>query len=330
MKNFSPNKNKIFSISSIDEFNDIALEIFNYQYDNCELYRVFVNYLGVKLNDVNHYEKIPFLPIEFFKNQRVYSSSNPVEKTFTSSGTTSSELSNHYIADLLVYYKSFRTSFELFYGNISDYCVLALLPSYLEGQTSSLVFMVKDLINRSTDENSGFYLDNYEKLTKKLNKLNFKNRKVLLIGVTFALLDLAEKHSFKLPDIIVMETGGMKGRRKEITRDEVHRILCKCFNVNSIHSEYGMTELLSQAYSKEGGIFNTPPWMKILIRDVNDPLTLLENNKTGGINIIDFANYNSCSFIATQDLGKLHPGGSFEMLGRFDTSDIRGCNLMIE
>ena len=321
---------KIFSISSINEFKNIALEIFHYQYDNCELYRSFVNYLGVKLKDVNHYKKIPFLPIEFFKNRRIYSSSKPVEKIFRSSGTTSSELSNHYIADISVYYKSFRTSFELFYGNISDYCVLALLPSYLERQDSSLIFMVKDLINRSNDENSGFYLDNYQKLAEKLNELNYKNRKVLLIGVTFALLDLAEKYSFKLPDIIVMETGGMKGRRKEITRDEVHRILCKCFNVNSIHSEYGMTELLSQAYSKGGGIFHTSPWMKILIRDVNDPLTLLENNKTGGINIIDLANYNSCSFIATQDLGKLHPEGFFEVLGRFDTSDIRGCNLMIE
>lgn len=329
MKKISLNKNKIFSVSSIYEFNDIALEIFNYQYNNSELYRSFVNYLGVKLNDVNQFKKIPFLPIEFFKNKRVYSSSKSVEKIFTSSGTTSSELSNHYIADLSVYYKSFLTSFELFYGNISDYCVLALLPSYLERNTSSLIFMVKDLINRSNDKNSGFYLDNYEKLAEKLNELNSKNRKVLLIGVTFALLDLAEKYSFKLSDIIVMETGGMKGRRKEITRDEVHRILCKCFNVNLIHSEYGMTELLSQAYSKGEGIFYTPPWMKILIRDVNDPLNLLETNRTGGINIIDLANYNSCSFIATQDIGKLHYQGSFEVLGRFDTSDIRGCNLMI-
>jgi hypothetical protein len=329
MKTFPDNKDKVFSISSIDEFNDIALEIFHYQYDNCELYRCFVNYLGVKLNDVNHFKKIPFLPIEFFKNRRIYSSFEPVDKIFRSSGTTSSELSNHHIADLSVYYKSFRTSFELFYGNISDYCVLALLPSYLEKQSSSLIFMVEDMINRSNDENSGFYLDNFQQLAEKLKELNSKNRKVLLIGVTFALLDLAEKYSFKLSDIIVMETGGMKGRRKEITRNEVHKILCKCFNVNSIHSEYGMTELLSQAFSKGGGIFHTPPWMKILIRDVNDPLSLLENNKTGGINIIDLANYNSCSFIATQDLGKLHHQGSFEVLGRFDASDIRGCNLLI-
>jgi len=329
MKTFSHYKNKIFSISSVDEFNDTALEIFNFQYLNCKLYKSFVDYLGIKLHDVDHFKKIPFLPIEFFKNNRVYSSLKPYEKIFASSGTTSSELSNHYIADLSVYYKSFRTCFELFYGNIRDYCVLALLPSYLERQDSSLIFMVKDLINRSNYKDSGFYLDNYEKLAKKLNELKSKNRKVLLIGVSFALLDLAEKYSFDMPDIIVMETGGMKGRRKEITRNEVHGILCKCFNVNSIHSEYGMTELLSQAYSKGEGIFITPPWMKILIRDVNDPLTLLENNRTGGINVIDLANYNSCSFIATQDLGKLHCQGSFEVLGRFDASDIRGCNLMI-
>ena len=329
MKTFPDNKDKIFSISSIDEFNDIALEIFNYQYNNCELYRSFVNYIGIKLNDVNHFKKIPFLPIEFFKNRRIYSSFEPVDKIFRSSGTTSSELSNHHIADLSVYYKSFRTCFELFYGNISNYCVLALLPSYLERQSSSLIFMVEDMINRSNDENSGFYLDNFQQLAEKLKELNSKNRKVLLIGVTFALLDLAEKYSFKLSDIIVMETGGMKGRRKEITRNEVHKILCKCFNINSVHSEYGMTELLSQAYSKGEGIFHTPPWMKILIRDVNDPLTLLECNRTGGINIIDLANYNSCSFIATQDLGKLHHQGSFEVIGRFDASDIRGCNLLI-
>ncbi|MBI9038809.1 MAG: acyltransferase [Bacteroidales bacterium] len=320
----------MFSISSIDEFNDIALEIFDFQYRNCNLYRSFVDFLKIKRRDVNNFKKIPFLPIEFFKNNRVYSSSKPHEKIFSSSGTTSSELSNHYIADLSLYYKSFRTNFELFYGDIKNYCVLALLPSYLERKDSSLVFMVRDLINRSNEKNSGFYLDNYEKLAIKLNELNAENRKVLLIGVSFALLDLAEQHSFNLPDIIVMETGGMKGRRKEITRNELHRILCKCFNVSAIHSEYGMTELLSQAYSKGGGMFNTPPWMKILIRDVNDPLTLLENNRTGGINIIDLANFNSCSFIATQDLGKLHNEGSFEVLGRFDVSDIRGCNLMIE
>ncbi len=329
MKPFPHNKDKIFSISSIDEFNDIALEIFHYQYNNCDLYKRFVNYLDVKLNNINHFKKIPFLPIEFFRNNRVYSASKPVEQIFTSSGTTSSWLSNHYIADLSLYYESFRTGFELFYGNISDYCILALLPSYIERQDSSLIFMVKDLINRSNDENSGFYLDDYEKLAEKLNELKSKKRKVLLIGVSFALLDLAEKYSFNLPEIIVMETGGMKGNRKEITREEVHRVLCKCFNVNSIHSEYGMTELLSQAYSKGGGIFHTPPWMKILIRDVNDPLSLLENHKTGGINIIDLANYNSCSFIATQDLGKLHSKGFFEVLGRFDASDIRGCSLMI-
>ena len=226
--------------------------------------------------------------------------------------------------------------FELFYGNIQDYCILALLPSYLERDGSSLIYMVDDLIKKSNHAESGFYLNNYDELIFKLNSLEANSQKTLLIGVTYALLDLTEQFPLNkggqgdLKRITIMETGGMKGKRKEMVREELHASLCQGFGVDAIHSEYGMTELLSQAYSKGNGIFNCPPWMKIMIRDTNDPFTFLQENRTGGINVIDLANINSCSFIATQDLGKLHADGSFEVLGRFDNSDIRGCNLLVE
>jgi len=237
--------------------------------------------------------------------------------------------SRHLVTDVTWYKESFRRAFDLFYGGIHDYCVLALLPSYLEREGSSLIYMAEDLVKQSENPDSGFYLYNHDDLFAQLKRQQKAKKPTLLIGVTFALLDFVERYSIDFPELIVMETGGMKGRRKEMIREELHQTLCKGFGVNTIHSEYGMTELLSQAYSNGDGIFNCPPWMKIIIRDPNDPMTLLDNDKTGGINVIDLANINSCSFIATQDLGKFYKDGSFEVLGRFDNSDIRGCNLLI-
>ncbi len=259
----------------------------------------------------------------------VLSSSNPVQETFTSSGTTGTITSKHLVTDISIYEQSYRNAFSEFYGNIEDYVVLALLPSYLEREGSSLIYMVNDLITLSNNENSGFYLNNYSELISKLIALDSSGQNVILIGVTYALLDLLEFQNFTLKNTIIMETGGMKGKRKEIIREELHEILCNGFGVSSIHSEYGMTELLSQAYSLGNGIFECPAWMQILIRDTEDALTYVTNGKTGGINVIDLANSNSCSFIATQDLGKKNPNNSFEVLGRFDNSDIRGCNLMV-
>lgn len=306
----------------------MAIDIFNYQYQNNTIYQNFCKLLKVTPSEVTHLEKIPFLPIEFFKTQQVICGVNNYEQVFLSSGTTGENQSKHYVKNLKVYEQSFLKGFELFYGNISDYCFLALLPSYMEREGSSLIYMTEYLIKHSNNPLSGFYLNNYNDLIDTLKKLNAQ--KTILIGVSFALLDLAEKHQLDLSNIIIMETGGMKGRRKEMTRTELHQIYNDSFNVNQIHSEYGMTELLSQAYSKGNGLFETPPWMKILIRDTNDPFHLLDNNQTGGINVIDLANYNSCSFIATQDLGKTFANNSFEVLGRFDNSDLRGCNLLIQ
>lgn len=274
-------------------------------------------------------EQIPFLPIQFFKSHEVVSSKDPIQKTFTSSGTTGMITSKHLITDVTLYEQSYQNAFSEFYGNIEDYAVLALLPSYLEREGSSLIYMVQDLIDRSNNENSGFYLHNYNELISKLIELDASGQNIILIGVTYALLDLIEIQKFQLKNTIIMETGGMKGKRKEIIREELHAILCDGFGVSSIHSEYGMTELLSQAYSLGNGIFECPSWMNILIRDPEDALSYVDPGKTGGINVIDLANINSCSFIATQDLGKKYPNNSFEVLGRFDNSDIRGCNLMV-
>lgn len=325
MTNLQFHKN-IFEIQSEQEFNDISLQIFRFQFDHNKIYHEFVNYLGIDISKIDHFRKIPFLPIEFFKSYHVYASSSKPQGEFHSSGTTGSSTSKHFIADTKIYETSFKKCFELFYGNPEKLQILALLPSYLEQGNSSLVYMAKELIKGSKHPESGFYLNDSDKLAKILNE---NSSPTILLGVTYALLDLIEKYEIHNPNLIVMETGGMKGRRKEMIREELHKILTKKFHVSSIHSEYGMTELLSQAYSKGEGKFNTPPWMKILIRDMNDPLTLLDKNKTGGINIIDLANIYSCSFISTQDLGRLHDDKTFEVLGRFDTSDIRGCNLMI-
>jgi len=280
-------------------------------------------------NGVNTLEKIPFLPIECFKTEKVYCGHTTPQQIFTSSGTTGAQTSRHYVKELSLYEQSFRKGFEHFYGNVEDYVVLALLPSYLERTGSSLITMVADLIERSGSQYSGFYLNEYDRLAQRLQTLDASGKKVLLIGVSFALLDLITEHTFSLKNTIVMETGGMKGRRKELVREELHALLCKGFGVEMIHSEYGMTELLSQAYSAGKGIYKCVPWLKVLIRDTNDALSYLPTGKTGGINIIDLANRESCSFIATQDLGKLYPDGTFEVLGRFDNADIRGCNLLI-
>ncbi len=257
------------------------------------------------------------------------SSTDKVETTFTSSGTTGMINSKHLVTDISWYEESFRRAFEIFYGDIKDYCILALLPSYLEREGSSLIYMAEDLVKRSANPDSGFFLYNHDELFQQIKKQQQIKRPTLLIGVTFALLDFVEQYPINFPELIVMETGGMKGRRKEMIREELHETLCKGFGVDAIHSEYGMTELLSQAYSKGNGIFNCPPWMKVITRDTNDPVSTLDTDKTGGINVIDLANINSCSFIATQDLGRVYKDGSFEVLGRFDNSDIRGCNLLI-
>lgn len=324
-----PDIHRIFSINSEEEFNGITLDIFTYQFHNNRVYQDFCKYLGKHPETIQHHSEIPFLPIEFFKSKKIVSDSKLPEITFASSGTTGLATSKHYVTDLSIYEQSYIKAFRSFYGNITDYCVLALLPSYLERKGSSLIYMANDLIVKSKHPDSGFYLDEIEALVNKLITLNKSGQKVLLLGVSFALLGLAEKHQLNLEHTIVMETGGMKGRRKEMIRAELHQILKKGLGLANIHSEYGMTELLSQAYSKGNGLFKTPPWMRIMVRDTEDPLTLLPYGKTGGVNIIDLANINSCSFIATQDLGKMYADGSFEILGRFDNSDIRGCNLIV-
>ena len=319
----------LFTISSHKQFEKMALKVFRFQYENNLVYRQFCDFLKVEKHNVKSLAQIPFLPIQFFKSHEVVSNSNAIQATFTSSGTTGMITSQHLVTDVSLYEQSYRLAFSEFYGNIEDYVVLALLPSYLERSGSSLIYMVQDLISLTNNEHSGFYLHNYDELIAKLTALDDAGQNVLLIGVTYALLDLVEQHHFQLKNTIIMETGGMKGKRKEMIREELHAILCKGFGVSSIHSEYGMTELLSQAYSLGDGVFECPSWMHVLIRDPEDALTYVADGKTGGVNVIDLANVNSCSFIATQDLGKKQPNNSFEILGRFDHSDIRGCNLMV-
>ncbi|MDP3353996.1 MAG: acyl transferase [Flavobacteriaceae bacterium] len=322
-------RNRIFKIGSSEEFEQLALEIFQHQAKNNIVYQQFLDILNFDTSSVKQITDIPFLPVDFFKQFKVITGKSIPEQIFLSSGTTGQIQSKHFVLDTSIYEESYLKSFEFFYGPIVDYTIIALLPSYLERDGSSLIYMVDDLIKKTNKLDSGFYLNDIDTLAEKLNDLNTKDSKILLIGITYALLDLVEKHQFKLQNTIVMETGGMKGKRREMIREELHDKLCKGFGVTEIHSEYGMTELLSQAYSKGNGIFKTPPWMKILIRDTEDAFSYLPQYKSGGINVIDLANYNSCSFIATQDLGKTHPNNTFEVLGRFDHSDIRGCNLMI-
>jgi phenylacetate-coenzyme A ligase PaaK-like adenylate-forming protein len=330
----TPSATSIFNVNSDATFLQEALQVFRHQAASNPLYNQYLKMLGVAIDKVTELQHIPFLPIEFFKSHQLITGSGTVEEIFTSSGTSGMVQSKHYVTDVKLYEKSYRNAFELFYGNISDYCILALLPSYLERDGSSLIYMADDLIKQSTHPESGFYLNNYEELLVKLEQLEQKKQKTILLGVTYSLLDIAELYTVKknrkdLQHTIIMETGGMKGKRKEMIREELHRVLCNNFGVKTIHSEYGMTELLSQAYSKGEGKFNCPPWMRILIRDTTDPFTFLSTQQTGGINIIDLANVHSCSFIASQDLGKITADGSFEILGRFDASDVRGCNLLI-
>lgn len=318
------------SVNQEEAFNYLAIKVFNYQFQNNAIYNKYVISLNQNPDNINHYTQIPFLPIEFFKTQRVICnelSENAI--CFSSSGTTGQITSKHYVNDITIYESAFSKGFEKFYGNISDYCILALLPNYLERTGSSLVYMFNKLISDSKHSLSGFYLNNLNDLVKTIDVLKQTNQKTILLGVTYAMLDLADLNIELTDNFIVMETGGMKGRRKEMLKEELQLTLKEKFKVFAIHSEYGMTELLSQAYSKQNGIFECPPWMKILIREVNDPFSYVKNQKSGGVNIIDLANLNSCSFIETKDLGKMNQNSGFEILGRFDDSDIRGCNLMI-
>ena len=319
---------KIFNIQNPQNFHEVALEVFAFQYKHVKVYRQFCEALKINPKQVTILSEIPFLPIQFFKSQQIIAEGYNPETIFTSSGTTGSITSKHFVASTKLYEESFNKAFNKQYGNPTDYIIVALLPSYLEREGSSLIYMVNSLIAQSKNEHSGFYLNNMNALIEKLTFLESEGKKTLLLGVSYALLDLIETKKFQLKNTIVMETGGMKGRRKEMIKEELHAVLQDGFGVSEIHSEYGMTELLSQAYSTGNGLFTCPPWMKILTRDTEDPFTYV-NEKTGGINVIDLANLYSCSFIATQDLGKLHTNNSFEVVGRFDDSDIRGCNLMV-
>lgn len=330
MEDLNAIKNQIFKIKNEREFEVLALKIFHFQSKANKVYQSYLQNLKIDASQIKHINRIPFLPIAFFKSHQIISSTKAPEEIFISSGTAGSLQSRHFVTDIGIYYDSFLKGFSQFYGDVSEYCLLALLPSYLEQGGSSLVFMVKELIGKSKQPESGFYLNNHEELVELIHSEKLKNKKIMLIGVSFALLNLIEKYQISHPNLIVMETGGMKGRRKELIREELHTRLTSAFSVDTIHSEYGMTELLSQAYSSGKGIFKTPPWMKVLIRDANDPFSFVENGRSGGINVIDLANLNSCSFIMTQDLGRMVKGNSFEVQGRFDTSDIRGCNLLVD
>ncbi len=310
-------------------FDELALKIFRYQASNNLFYAKYLSLLSAEIDQITTIQDIPFLPIQFFKENQIKTGNWVSETQFQSSGTTGQVPSIHHIRDLGLYRMNCILGFETQYGPIADFCVLALLPSYLERDNSSLVYMANEFIKLSGDDKSGFFLDNRADLIQQIEKCKKEKRKVLLIGVSFALLDLAETFPIDLSDIIIMETGGMKGRRKELTRQELHHQLTTAFKTSTIHSEYGMTELLSQAYSKGNGIFTPNPTIKILTRQIEDPLSLQRFGKTGVINVIDLANLDSCSFIATDDLGKLYEDGSFEVIGRLDTSDIRGCNLMV-
>jgi len=309
-------------------FEQLSVELFHYHAVKNETYRSFIGHLGIDIETVSKLRQIPFLPISFFKRNTIGVFNAPPEAIFLSSGTTGTERSQHHVADLALYEKSLHTTFNQFFGNEKDLCILALLPSYLERSNSSLVYMTRALMKKSGHADNGFYLDRLTKLSKVLKKNSEKGIKTLLIGVTFALLDLAEKHPQQLRNCTIMETGGMKGRRREMPREEVHGILKKAFGLDKIASEYGMTELLSQAYSLGDGVFTTPPWMRVYVRETTDPLSVSERGK-GALNVVDLANIHSCPFIATQDLGHIHQDHSFEVLGRMDDAEVRGCNLMV-
>lgn len=317
---------RIFNISNEDEFNSIALEVFEFQYKNISVYKKYVDLVKSQKKSINHYKEIPFLPIDFFKSNHIIADNSKIEKTFLSSGTGNTIRSKHLVKDLKLYEQAFSAGYKHFYSDPKEWTILALLPSYLDQGDSSLIYMVNNFIKKSENPESNYI--NYDLDVLKNLILKLKNKNVLLIGVSYALLELSELDSFNLENWVIMETGGMKGRRKEMVRQELHQQLKTAFNVDAIHSEYGMTELLSQAYSKKNGLFKTPPWMKFIIRDFEDPYSLAKINSSGGINIIDLANIYSCSFIETQDIGKEVEKDSFEISGRFDQSEVRGCNLL--
>jgi phenylacetate-coenzyme A ligase PaaK-like adenylate-forming protein len=320
---------RIFEIQSASDFGKAAMEIFRFQATHCKIYREFLNYLKIAVTKVETTDRIPFLPVNFFRTTKVTCAEKKHDELFISSGTTGTGGSRHYVYDRSIYKTGFFKTFKLFYGDLPVYRILALLPSYYGRKDSSLIYMVKHLIAGTGNPESGFYHENADELVNIIGELEKKNKKAILIGLSFALLDLAEKYRLKLNNTIVMETGGMKGRRAEITRAGMHDFLCERFGLEKIHSEYGMTELLTQAYSPGEGFFSAPPWMKVMIRDMYDPFQYHSTGKTGGINIIDLANIWSCSFIETQDIGRINNDGTFEVLGRIDNTEIRGCNLMV-
>ena len=325
---------RVFAASA-DNFNDLALELFHYQYQNNKVYRTYCEALKVNADSVNYIQKIPFLPISFFKTHVIKTTEFETDTVFESSGTSQTVSSKHFVKTPAIYTESFSTCFEKFYGLPKNKCILGLLPSYLERKNSSLVIMTAELIKASNNDLSGFYLYDHEKLHSTIVHNEILKLPTLLIGVTYALLDFAEKYPMQLRHTIVMETGGMKGRREELTRQQVHALLQHQLGISLVHSEYGMTELLSQAYSKGDGLFHCPRWMKVFLRDEDDPFQIktaagaTKKSLTGIINIIDLANIYSCSFIATDDIGRLHANESFEVLGRTDSSDMRGCSLMV-
>ncbi len=323
-------KKKIFNISPGNEFEEAALELFRFQSQHNKVYKRYLDLLGTNTDKISKVRDIPCLPVSLFKTHMIFTENGPAKLVFKSSGTGSMIPSCHYVADPELYKTSFKKCFELFYGTPDNYCILALLPSYLERSDSSLVYMVGELLKESSHPKSGFYLDDLDSLASILSELDSNEESVFLMGVSFALLELVEKYTFTLKNTIVVETGGMKGKRKELTREELHSVLKSGFGVKTIHSEYGMTEILSQAYSVSEGKFFSPPWMNVMIRDAYDPFAYLEAGRNGGINIIDLANIDSCAFLETSDLGRILPDGGFEILGRFDNSDIRGCNLLAE
>lgn len=328
LQNIEQVKNRIFNSLTKLEFENLALDLFAFQIENNPIYASYAS-LILKNQQPKKIREIPFLPIEFFKQEQIICKGKKIEEIFLSSGTTGSQ-SKHLVSNISIYKTSFQKSFKLFYGEPSDYCILSLLPSYNEREGSSLIYMVNNLIKNSSHQNSGSYFNNYQKLSKIIKVLEERKQKTILIGVSYALLNLAEQFPQQLEHTIIIETGGTKGKTKEILKEELHEILKNAFGLDNIHSEYGMTELLSQSYSKGKGIFYSPPWKQVLIRDINDPLYILGNDVSGGINIIDLGNIYSCPFIATQDLGRKYEDGGFSVLGRLNNAEIRGCNLLIE
>jgi phenylacetate-coenzyme A ligase PaaK-like adenylate-forming protein len=313
-----------------EHFEAVAHEVFLYQYQHVPVYRQFCDSLGKTPAAVHSISDIPFLPVQFFKSHDIIAGGRRAQKVFESSATSGAIPGRHMVADIHVYEQSYLRAFRLFYGEPQGYCFLALLPSYLDRGTSSLLYMADDLIRLSGNALSGFINKDFEELNRRILLAKENGQKIFLLGVTYALLDFAEQYHIDMGDDIIMETGGMKGRRAELTREEIHAILGKAFQANAIHSEYGMTELLSQAYSAGGGIFHCPPWMRVIARDPYDPMSYAGAGKTGALNIIDLANLYSCSFLSVSDLGKVYEDGSFEVIGRMDNADIRGCNLMYE